>query len=150
MVSAISSHYSRRHWYMCFTSVQNISLACLLCMFVKSSLFIYTTHAYLVQKQLGSGRRFLQWHLGLVQVCGTFSRMSLYSIIDWQSLTVTEKSCRSGTAKMHFWLRSSSSHQNRGHRVECCPGEKWLVLSSVLGLSDTITGLRTELCNRGC
>lgn len=31
----------------------------------------------------------------------------------------------------------------------CRPGEKWLVLSSVLGLSDTITGLRTEPCNRG-
>lgn len=89
MVSAISSHYSRRHGYMCFTSVQNIGLVCLCCMFVKFSLFIYTTHAYLVQKQLGSGRRFLQWHLGLVQVCGTFSRFQQDVFIQHYWLTVS-------------------------------------------------------------
>jgi len=93
MVSTITSHYLRRHWYVFHIGTKY--WFCMFVMFIQSHPHHTHTHPCLVQEQLRSSQRFLQWHLGLVQVGSTFSRfhsrLCLYSIIDQWSLTVTEK-----------------------------------------------------------
>lgn len=142
IVSAISSHYSRRHWF-----VFHIGTKYWFCTFVmhvcqiQSLHPIHThTHPYLVQEQLWPSRRFLQWHLGLVQVCGTFSRfhssLCLYSKHYWSTVS----HCHRENVESQEWQRRTRSWvhvKSRVHRVECLPGEKRLVQSnsSVLGLS---------------
>lgn len=92
------------------------------------------------------------WYKSVARSAG-LSRMCLYSIIDWQSFTVTEKTCRSGMAKMHFWLHSSCSHQSRGHRVYVGPVKRgrsfprfWVYLtpSQARGLSRVIGAVNLE------
>lgn len=109
MVSAISSHYSRRHWYMCFTLVQNIGLVCCACL--SKSVSSSTPHTHTLSKNsFGQARG----SFNDIWVCGSsagFTAGCVYTALLINSLSLSRRKCsRSGTAETHFWLLPSWIH----------------------------------------
>ncbi len=91
MVSAISSHYSRRHWYMCFTSIQNIGLVvCYACLSnpVSSS----TPHTHTLSKNSlgqagGSFSDIWVWYRSVARSAGLAGCVYTALLIDSLSLS---------------------------------------------------------------
>lgn len=103
MVLSISSHYSYRHWCMCFTSVQNIDLACCACLSVSSS----TPHTHTLSKNSFSQAR---GSFNDIWVCGSsagFSAGCVYTALLINSLSLSRRK-RSTFDCIHLEFTSES------------------------------------------